>query len=143
VLTTTLSQIGLIDYLSSDNLEEAKSSGDEATYQKVQKENYRIRFMIVNSVTDKIHEDLVGIQSVYSLIGYLKADYDKGQKDLTKWIEKLMSIKAKRVEEIPRAIINIKRIYSSMSDAKATMQETEKIKYFIRALPKIIEENLH
>jgi len=61
---------------------------------------------------------------------------------MTQWIRKLKSIKANKVEEIPKAIRKIKKIFQNMDEAKANMTEKEKLKYFINILPEKYKRKL-
>jgi len=69
--------------------------------------------------------DIIGIQAASVIIETLKVEYNKDIKDLTQWIKKLKSIKAKKEEVIPKAIKNATKIFKNMEDANASMEEKE------------------
>jgi len=135
---------GLEEYLTIDKIAEAESAKplDQEKVNTAKKENGILKAIIINSVSNKIHEDIVGIDTTSVIINTLKTEYDKDTKDLTQWIKKLKSIKAKKEEEIPKAVRKILKIFKNMEDAKATMEEKEKVKYFLHILPEKYRKKL-
>ena len=137
-------EIDLLEYLKTDKIKqyEEQHPGDQDGLNKIKKDNNKLRSIIINSITNSIHEEIIGIESVSVIIETLKTDYDKDTQDLTQWIKKLKSIKAKNNQEIPRVIRKVEKIFKNMADAKKTMDEKEKIKYFLHTLPKSYREKI-
>jgi len=130
-------EIELSEYLTTDKIKQCidQHPGNQDELNKVKKENDKLRSIIINSINNKIHEEIIGIESVSVIIETLKTDYDRDKKDLTQWITKLKSIKAKNIQEIPKTIRLVKRVFQNMTDAQKTMDEKEKVKYLLHTLP--------
>eukprot|EP00833_Pecoramyces_ruminatium_P014940 jgi/Orpsp1_1/1188972/evm.model.d7180000068605.1 len=139
-----IEQKGLGEYLTKDvvgELTQNKPEDKEAIKQAIQN-NMKVRLILINTLTPKIHEEIIGIDTVSTIIQTLKTEYDHEVNDLTQWINKLVSIKAKNDNEIPNACKKIIKIFDNMKEAKASMDEKEKVKYFLRALPEHYKRKL-
>ena len=138
---------GLGEYLEKDILAELNTldQDKEETKRKIKEANInnsKVRYIIKNTINTKIHNDRIGIKTSSEIIAYLKEKYEHDVNNMTQWINKLKTIKAKKEVEIPSVIKKILRIFKNMDDLSTGLEDKKKVKYFLNALPNSYRKKL-
>jgi len=138
---------GLGEYLEKDILAELNTldQDKEETKRKIKEANInnsKVRYIIKNTINTKIHNDRIGIKTPSEIIAYLKEKYEHDVNNMTQWINKLKTIKAKKEVEIPSVIKKILRIFKNMDDLSTGLEDKKKVKYFLNALPNSYRKKL-
>ena len=84
-INTVVEQLELEEYLEKDVVQELYDN-DPTNIEAIKKakwENKRVRLIIINSITPKIHEDIIGIEAASAIIESLKTEYNSEANDLT------------------------------------------------------------
>ena len=103
-ISTAVEKLGLSEYLEKYIVKELEDQRkDNNIVKQVKSKNSQVRLVIINSVTSKIHEEIIVIIPASLIIETLKTKYVKETEDITQWIRKLKSIKVNKMEEIPKS----------------------------------------
>ncbi|ORX59227.1 hypothetical protein BCR36DRAFT_366409 [Piromyces finnis] len=129
--------LGLKEYLETDKVKEAENTTprDEAKIRAAKKNNDKLRNIIIRSISDKIHEEVISIEPVSVLIEALKTDYTSDRKDITQWIKRLKFIKTEKDSNIPKTIRKITTIYKNMEESLTSPSKKKKKLNFYYAIP--------
>ena len=103
-ITGIAKDLELSDYLTTDKIKICKEQNpnDKKELQKIIKNNNKLRLVIINSISNKKHEEIIGIEPVSVIIETLKTEYDKDVNDYTKWIKKIKIPKSQKRRRYPQ-----------------------------------------
>ena len=126
-IETALISQGLEKYITNDilkNLNEAAAK-DEKAIASAKKENNKARLIILNTISKEIHQDIIGIESVYSIMKNLKVEYGESNEDIIHWMNKLHSLKANKISETIPKLKKMRVIFSYMKKSKLELSNRE------------------
>ncbi|ORX64330.1 hypothetical protein BCR32DRAFT_306879 [Anaeromyces robustus] len=80
-------------------------------------------------------KDILKLESVFSIMTYLKGEYGEDETDMLYWANKIEKLKAKNIKEIPKILTKLDNIFENMNKSDFKLSDKEKIKYIYNTFP--------
>ncbi|ORX34892.1 hypothetical protein BCR32DRAFT_288647, partial [Anaeromyces robustus] len=123
-------------YAEKDIVKELKENGrTEEEIRKATIENKKARLIILTSINPAIAKDILKLESVFSIMTYLKGEYGEDETDMLYWTNKIEKLKAKNIKEIPKILTKLDNIFENMNKSDFKLSDKEKIKYIYNTFP--------
>ncbi|ORX63366.1 hypothetical protein BCR32DRAFT_251616 [Anaeromyces robustus] len=98
-------------YAEKDIVKELQENGrSEEEIRKATIENKKARLIILTSINPAIAKDILKLESVFSIMTYLKGEYGEDETDMLYWANKIEKLKAKNIKEIPKILTKLDNI---------------------------------
>ena len=98
--------------------------------------NGRARTILIDTITNQIHKEVIGIDSACTIMEKLKKKYDGDDTDISYWVKSLNSLSTQEESEIMDTLETMKGIFEAMQKKNLNLSNNEKIKYIYSSIPR-------